>query len=78
MPWAQSMQHEKNAFPFTQLTQGIHREMNAEEIPAPGKHWQGTGFAKHRYRLTREVTTPVQGIFKTLETGKWLAVTLPG
>lgn len=72
------MQHEENVFPFTKPGQGIHRETNAEEIPAPQKHWPGTRLAKHRYRETREVTTSVQGIFKTLEAGKWLAVTLPG
>lgn len=62
--------------PFTQPGQGIYREMNAEErYQTPGKNWQAIGLAKHRYRVTREATTPVQGIFKALKTAKRLAVT---
>ena len=70
------MQYEENVLPFTQPGQGIYREMNAEErYQTPGEHWQAIGLAKHRYRVTREVTTSVQGIFKGLETAKRLAVT---
>lgn len=50
--------------------------MNAKErYQTPGKNWQTIGIAKRWYRVSREATASVQGVFKALETTKRLAVT---